>query len=557
MSGGGGDRPGKPGGRQRSRRLRLGNMAESQNGKKNANSDTLEYDSHKNLYLRKTAVLERVFIVARDWNPARHARRVAAKVANSRIFPENSLRMKKPSRSGKMLKFAGRWGIAIVGLWYVLAYSPTSWHDQVLALPATGKTPVWLSLATPAAETDVQFKLAEKIIVPPSTRPTDVLDRNHVLNPPESKKIFAYLGTEKRRVLGMDLSADLKTTRRVLLANAQGDEAKWQWVDAAKVYATPDDTRLYAPVVPHPRVQVGVVHMLHDANRYYLLAALLIYPLTIFITSLRWQELLKALDVRIPVSRAFVINCVGMFYNSFMPGSSGGDVLKAYYVAKQTHHGTRAVMSVIVDRVIGLLALIILGGAMATLQWKVDICRRVAIGAGLIVALTIAGLIVFYVPLLRKLSGFNFLASKLPMQARVQNAIEAMEILGRRPLLALGALVVTFPVHITVVVSAALCGMAFGLPIGFWYYWVAIPVIVLAWAIPLSPQGAGVMEYTAFKLLEPQGATIAHVLAITMSIRLVALLWNLVGGYFVLRGGFHRPTESETKELETDEPDAA
>jgi len=457
--------------------------------------------------------------------------------------------MKKPSTSRKILKFVARWGIAIVGIWYVLAYSPTSWHDRVLAVLAQGQTPKLATLATPAGETDAQFQ-----IIDPTTHATVWIGRGQVVNPPEGKKSFVYLGSEKCRVLGMDLSNDLKNTRHVLLAKGDGS----QWVDAGTVRAVqangqPAATPGYTPLVPHPRVQVGVLHMVRDANRHYLLAAILVFPLTILITSLRWQELLKALDVRIPVSRAFVINTVGMFYNSFMPGSSGGDVLKAYYVAKQTHHATRAVMSVIVDRVIGLLALIILGGVMAALQWKMDICKRVALGAGLIVAITIAGLIVFYVPILRKISGFDFLAFKMPMQGHVKKAIEAMDILGRRPLLVLGALVVTFPVHITVVVSAALCGLAFGLPIGFWYYWVAIPVIVLAWAIPLSPQGAGVMEYTAFKLLEPQGATIAHVLAITMSIRLVALLWNLVGGYFVLRGGFHRPTESETKELETED----
>ena len=40
-----------------------------------------------------------------------------------------------------------------------------------------------------------------------------------------------------------------------------------------------------------------------------------------------------------------------------------------------------------------------------------------------------------------------------------------------------------------------------------------------------------------------------------MSIRLISMLWNLTGGLFVLRGGFHAPTEQEQHELETDEPE--
>ena len=42
--------------------------------------------------------------------------------------------------------------------------------------------------------------------------------------------------------------------------------------------------------------------------------------------------------------------------------------------------------------------------------------------------------------------------------------------------------------------------------------------------------------------------------ALTMSIRLVQILWNLVGGVFVVRGGYHAPTEREAHEVE-DAPD--
>jgi hypothetical protein len=106
-----------------------------------------------------------------------------------------------------------------------------------------------------------------------------------------------------------------------------------------------------------------------------------------------------------------------------------------------------------------------------------------------------------------------------------------------------------------VITAAQLCGVAFGLHISPFYYWMAVPVIVLASAIPISPQGAGVMEYFAIKLLEPQGATVAQAFALTMSIRLTQIFWNLVGGFFVLRGGFHAPTQSEQKQVEMEDED--
>jgi hypothetical protein len=66
---------------------------------------------------------------------------------------------------------------------------------------------------------------------------------------------------------------------------------------------------------------------------------------------------------------------------------------------------------------------------------------------------------------------------------------------------------VTFPVHITVIISATLAGLAFRLHINPPYYWVAVPVIVLVRRDPISPQGAGVMEAFAFLLTKSQGAS--------------------------------------------------
>src|SRR6185503_16915059 len=100
---------------------------------------------------------------------------------------------------------------------------------------------------------------------------------------------------------------------------------------------------------------------------------------------------------------------------------------------------------------------------------------------------------------------------------------------------------------------AMIAGAAFGLPIPPLYYFVMVPVIVLAGAVPISPQGAGVMEFFAINLTKQYGVTVGQAFALTMSIRLVQMLWNLTGGIFVFRGGYHAPSTREQEEMETDE----
>ncbi len=439
----------------------------------------------------------------------------------------------------KWAMFAVRWGIAVAGIWYVIVN--IYWRDRVFVLNATNH-PVETRLAAPAEEDSPTVTLLDD-----SGGPARTVSRGDLVNQADRNQVTLRLhdGVKTWPLLGLDLSPDLKSARRVLAGNPQTRSG--EWIDAAAVVGG------YEVRVPYPRVQAGLKHMLHKADPTFLWASLLIFPITYIVTGLRWHALLLALDIQLGVARAFVLNMVGAFYNTFMPGSTGGDVLKAYYAARHTHHRTRAVMSVIVDRAIGLLALIILGGAMAAMQWDEPACRQVAVAAAGLIGMLVLGLLVFYEPTLRRLSGLDFILRRMPMQRQVTKAVETMEIYRRRPWLVVGALLVTFPVHMTVIISAMFAGMAFKLPLELPYYWVAVPVIVLAGAMPISPQGAGVMEFFAIVLTRRQGCTVAQAFALTMSIRLVQITWNLAGGIFVLRGGYHTPTPKEQAEQEAEE----
>jgi hypothetical protein len=311
----------------------------------------------------------------------------------------------------------------------------------------------------------------------------------------------------------------------------------------------------YRVTVPYPLIDIGIVRLVEEARLIFLLAALAVLPISYFITSRRWHLLLEALDIHLTQGSTFVLNMVGSFYNSFMPGSTGGDLVKAYYAAKHTTHKVRAVLSVIVDRLIGVLALIILGGTMAFTQWNVPDCQRVAIASSAILLVTAIGLVMFYIPGWRRASGLDWLFKRLPMQRQVHHAVEAMELYGRRPGSSLIALVMTFPVHITTIVCGTFAGLAFRIDqqhMPLTYYWTVIPVITLVAALPISPQGAGVMEAFAILLTKNHGVTVTQAIGLANAVRFGQMFWNLLAGLFVLRGGYHAPTEQEQEELETE-----
>jgi uncharacterized protein (TIRG00374 family) len=447
-------------------------------------------------------------------------------------------------RTKHWIKFTIRWGIAAVGIVWVLW--GITFRDRVTLINPTTGRPEYAQVLDEAKEDQLNFRILRKD--PNGTTHEDTVSRDEVWASGDRKTVDVQAPeggkTENRKLLAVR-RANWRVAEVVV---EDPSTKKGVIVDAARVV----DAR---QIVVGPRVEVGLIRMVKQANRGYLLGAIFIIPICHLLTSMRWHVLLRALDINITQARTFTINMVGAFYNAFMPGTTGGDLVKAYYAAKHApDKRTRAVMSVLVDRAVGLYALVIIGGAMAADQWDIPICRKVAKVAAGILVVTALGCIVFYVPALRRLTGFNYIVKRLPLQTTVHKIIDAMETYGRRPLSIVTAFMLAFPVHVAAILSATMAGKALGLPLTPAYYWALVPVIALVGAIPISPQGAGVMEFVAVQLTRRQGATVSQAFALTMAIRLVQIIWNLAAGVFVLRGGYHAPTEKEAHELETDEP---
>lgn len=454
---------------------------------------------------------------------------------------------KRPSKARKAAVFVLRWGIAIIGIWLVcsnirlsdrVTYEDAR-HEAVEAAVRSGVPGGYLLEGEEAP-------VPEAALLMPS-------DRKYVARKSDGKRL---------EVLAVTPTDAGGTPAKVWASeNARGVLDRWVFGKKAGPFVpvSPADLRDgYVVEAPFPTVEIGLSRMVREARTGWLLASVLIMPVIYLITGYRWWLLLGALELPISLWLAMQINMVGAFYNTFMPGSTGGDVLKAYYAAKNVRtHRTRAVMSVVVDRAIGLVALIMMGGVAASFQWQVERCRQVAIAAGCIVGLLTLGVLVVGVTPVRKALGLDFVLKRLPLREKLAKATDAMRLYKRRAGLVLWTLVISFPVHATVVLSAMFAGWAFGLPLRWEYYWVIVPTVVLAGALPLSPQGAGVMEFFAILLARPQGATVGQAVALTLSIRLVQIVWNLFGGVLVFFGDYHAPTKEEEKVLETpDETDA-
>ncbi len=90
---------------------------------------------------------------------------------------------------------------------------------------------------------------------------------------------------------------------------------------------------------------------------------------SVLITFYRWYLLVRAQDLPFTLPNAMRLGLVGFYFNSFLPGSVGGDLIKAYFISREQNRRTVAVATVILDRLLGLFALLALVAILGSFFW--------------------------------------------------------------------------------------------------------------------------------------------------------------------------------------------
>jgi uncharacterized protein (TIRG00374 family) len=104
--------------------------------------------------------------------------------------------------------------------------------------------------------------------------------------------------------------------------------------------------RALRPLSPHGWAYVVLIAVLVNLDR--------------IVMAYKWGILLKAVGVDLSFGDAVRHYYIGTFWGMFLPASVGGDVIRTYRVSAQTRMGGEAASSVILERVLGLLATLIM-----------------------------------------------------------------------------------------------------------------------------------------------------------------------------------------------------
>ncbi|MEE2781574.1 MAG: lysylphosphatidylglycerol synthase transmembrane domain-containing protein [Planctomycetota bacterium] len=282
------------------------------------------------------------------------------------------------------------------------------------------------------------------------------------------------------------------------------------------------------------------------------LAGLVLLSATLF-TFFRWYLLVRVLEIRFTLREAIRLGYMGYVVNFFALGVVGGDIFKAFLLARD-HAGrrTEAVMSVLVDRLVGLYGLLLLA-AVGLVIWKGYFAEahQATESLYLLLILSIGGFLLatlgFCFPRQLARGRVAMRVSTIPRVGKyLEQIIVALARYSQHRRTLLVATLITLGTQLLTVIGFWL--IATGLPgegPNFAQLFVMVPLALFATAVPLPMGGLGALEATLASLYRLFGFSSALGLLVSLAYRLVTIL-VAVGGIPVF---LSKPLVGESKDF--------
>lgn len=292
-------------------------------------------------------------------------------------------------------------------------------------------------------------------------------------------------------------------------------------------------------------VSPGFLTYVRNIDWWLFALGALCYFVSASFAAVRWWWLLRVNHLDVTPFEAWRFTWIGVFFNNFVPGQTGGDVVKAVYIVKHCKGGNRvaAGVSVLVDRILGLGSLAML--AALVVLFALDRFGTLALGIwGVLLGVLLLGCVAFS-RRIRKAVGLDAIVRRLPLSGLLKKIDQAIFFYRGHTLGIALWMVAGMASHVLSVLSVALIGYAMSLGMPMFEYFVLVPIINIVSAAPLGPNGWGVGEamfghlfatYGTSFVVAAEAAKVMYTRGVALSIlyRIHLTMWSLLGGLLVL-----------------------
>lgn len=247
--------------------------------------------------------------------------------------------------------------------------------------------------------------------------------------------------------------------------------------------------------------------------------------------ALRWIDLLGALTPgsrpRFPlVLRIFFVSS---FVSNFVPGVAA-DMYRAYALSRHDVRLSESTASVLMDRVLGVLSMVLVGAVALFAARGTGIDRAIVLG----LAITFAGCaaaaaIVFSERAAAMLLSLIDVAPSATLRRVSASLMDAVRRYARHHREIARVLAMSIAVQVLRILQAWCLGMALGLTLPLSTYFVLLPIILVVMQIPITVNGFGTTQLAFERLFVPAGAPAPEVVALSLLFLILGMIGTLPG----------------------------
>ena len=277
-------------------------------------------------------------------------------------------------------------------------------------------------------------------------------------------------------------------------------------------------------------------------NRLFLFCAAGLFFGCLCLCTTRWKLILDAHDIHLSWRATLALFMTGQFFNAFMLGATGGDVIKAYYVARKTsHRKTEAVTTVVIDRTVGLVALILLALVVMLFRIRYVLSDPRMLYGLAFVGILAAGIVGGSTAMLlaqRYRNRWNWLRAVLNTRigSVFERVFESFYLSLTHPVLLLKVLPLSILNHCLFIMLMFSLAKALELGLSLTDVFTVGPIIAVIGAVPITPGGLGLREFAAVTYLGVVGVSATSAMPLSLLLYATMLLWSMVGGVVFLLG---------------------
>ena len=246
---------------------------------------------------------------------------------------------------------------------------------------------------------------------------------------------------------------------------------------------------------PNRRAQMA--EAIRNAQYRWVVIGILAYGIVEISAAIRWHVLLKVQKIHLTLPRLSGLFLIGMFYNQFLPGGTGGDIIKSYFLLKETpDKKAGALLAVVFDRLIGLVALVAITGTLIALRY--DFLSQTTETRQLLwFLLFLLGSSILFLLSTFVISGFNlfhWLPEKFPGREKLIEISAAYHLYAHHWRATLVAFSVSIVAHLATFATFLCAAYALGAAVPLLDFFAVMPVERTISALPISFAGIGLRE---------------------------------------------------------------